>query len=524
MRVRGSRQSHINAVPKKYSNSQIRRNRKNYKIVLTTKDKTSDSRKKENFLIKAEGISDFILRLRKGAEFCQFSKLKESTDPTEDMITMSLIAGLHDSESKKRLLEKIGHSEPSVDEIKEFVQNMEQLKSFINKNATLAESEEDNKELHYIRREQKSITKCKFCGSDHARGKCPAFGKKCLNCSKPNHFAIVCLSAQNKQSKQVNSVIESSTELDIGSIFVVNSCHKELVSCLINSNKIQMQIDTGADVSIISSKLWKDLGEPKLKHHNMKLTAYDGHIMKCLGYFTAEVETEKRIHAIKLTVIESEKSYGLLGQDIIEDTKTINSATAKNKSSDFLPVIRGVQAKMELLKDANNFFCRARPVPLALESKVNAELLRLEEMGIISPCRDPVANCSPVVWIKKDNGELRMCVDFKVHVNRKIKTETYPLPNIETIFARMKNAKRFAKIDLKSAYWQIELDNNARQLSIINTSKGLFYVNRLQLGMKNSSSIFQRTMEDILADIKGILIYQDDILVFGENDEALKND
>ena len=320
----------------------------------------------------------------------------------------------------------------------------------------------------------------------------------------------------------MNSVIESSTELDIGSIFVVNSCHKELVSCLINSNKIQMQIDTGADVSIISSKLWKDLGEPKLKHHNMKLTAYDGHIMKCLGYFTAEVETEKRIHAIKLTVIESEKSYGLLGQDIIEDTKTINSATAKNKSSDFLPVIRGVQAKMELLKDANNFFCRARPVPLALESKVNAELLRLEEMGIIFPCRDPVANCSPVVWIKKDNGELRMCVDFKVHVNRKIKTETYPLPNIETIFARMKNAKRFAKIDLKSAYWQIELDNNARQLSIINTSKGLFYVNRLQMGMKNSSSISQRTMEDILADIKGILIYQDDILVFGENDEALK--
>ena len=254
------------------------------RLVIAERNKFFSLKQKES-----EGISDFILRLRKGAEFCQFSKLKESTDPTEDMITMSLIAGLHDSESKKRLLEKIGHSEPSVDEIKEFVQNMEQLKSFINKNVTLAESEEDNKELHYIRREQKSITKCKFCGSDHARGKCPAFGKKCLNCSKPNHFAIVCLSAQNKQSKQVNSVIESSTELDIGSIFVVNSCHKELVSCLINSNKIQMQIDTGADVSIISSKLWKDLGEPKLKHHNMKLTAYDGHIMKCLGYFTAEV-------------------------------------------------------------------------------------------------------------------------------------------------------------------------------------------------------------------------------------------
>ena len=42
------------------------------------------------------------------------------------------------------------------------------------------------------------------------------------------------------------------------------------------------------------------------------------------------------------------------------------------------------------------------------------------------------------------------------------------------------------------------------------------------MGMKNASVIFQRTMEQILADIKGVLIYQDDVLVFGPNTEALE--
>ena len=114
-----------------------------------------------------------------------------------------------------------------------------------------------------------------------------------------------------------------------------------------------------------------------------------------------------------------------------------------------------------------------------------------------------------------------MCVDFKALVNAKIKWESYPTPSTEVIFAKLKNAKKFAKIDLTEAYSQIELDDSAKKLSIINTSKGLYTVNRLQMGMKNSQAIFQRTMESILSDLKGVIVYHDDILSFAENDESL---
>ena len=96
------------------------------------------------------------------------------------------------------------------------------------------------------------------------------------------------------------------------------------------------------------------------------------------------------------------------------------------------------------------------------------------------------------------------------------------MPKVETMFSKFKNSKVFAKLDLKSAYWQIELDDEAKDLSVINTSKGLYRVNRLQMGMKNSSHIFQRVMEDILSDLKGVIIYQDDIAICAPDKSCLE--
>jgi hypothetical protein len=143
-------------------------------------------------------------------------------------------------------------------------------------------------------------------------------------------------------------------------------------------------------------------------------------------------------------------------------------------------------------------------------------------MGIITPCKPGgTENASPVVWVKKKDGTLRMCVDYKAHLNDKICTETYPLPHFEEIFAGMDGAKFFAKIDLKSAYWQIELDEESQELSTINTTMGLYRVKRLQMGMKNAAAIFQKTMEQVLDGLNGVICYQDDLLVHAETERQL---
>ena len=183
---------------------------------------------------------------------------------------------------------------------------------------------------------------------------------------------------------------------------------------------------------------------------------------------------------------------------------------------------KNFKASIKLKPGAKDVFCAARPVPLALADQVRAELSRLETLGVISPCNTGVANASPVVWVKKKNGGLRMCANFKVHVNNKIESEAYPLPHQDTVFCKMDGAKYFAKIDLSSAYWQIELDDEAKAISVINTSAGLFTLNRLQMGMKNAASIFQKVIEKCISGLPGTVAYQDDILVFGCTEASLR--
>ena len=136
--------------------------------------------------------------------------------------------------------------------------------------------------------------------------------------------------------------------------------------------------------------------------------------------------------------------------------------------------------------------------------------------GILEPVQPGgVTNASPVVWQRKNSGELRLCVDLKVHINGKVMDEDYPIPDMETIFHNLHGASYFGKIDLSDAYYQIELDEEAKDICTINTSQGLFKMCRLPQGLKNSSSIFQNCIESTLKGIKGVVIFQDDVLVYG---------
>ena len=157
-------------------------------------------------------------------------------------------------------------------------------------------------------------------------------------------------------------------------------------------------------------------------------------------------------------------------------------------------------------------FFPARRVPVHLKETINEELTRLQNQGVIVPV-DHAQAASPVVWIRNPGGGYRICVDYKVSLNDKICSDAYPVPTMEDIFASLEGAKAFAKIDLKSAYWQIELDEEARKYSVINTTKGLYQFTRLQMGMKNASAIFQRAIETVLKGVQGVVIYQDDVLV-----------
>ena len=122
----------------------------------------------------------------------------------------------------------------------------------------------------------------------------------------------------------------------------------------------------------------------------------------------------------------------------------------------------------------------------------------------------------PVV---KGDGTIQICGDYKLTLNAVAKTDSYPLPRIEDIFASLSNGKTFTKLDLAHAYQQIPVAEDAKKLTTVHTQKGLFQYTRLPFSVAPAPALFQRTMDSILQGLPHVSVYIDDILITGPSDE-----
>ena len=162
--------------------------------------------------------------------------------------------------------------------------------------------------------------------------------------------------------------------------------------------------------------------------------------------------------------MQSEKKFGLLGRDILHQ-EGINAV-----SDEILPAVKGYKEHVKLILGSQPMFCKARKIPLPLLDMVREKLEATVRQGILEPVQPGgVTNASPEVWQQKKIGALRLCVDLKVHINGKVMDEDYPIPDLETFFHSLHGASYFERIDLSDAYYQIELDEDAKEICTINT-------------------------------------------------------
>ena len=181
--------------------------------------------------------------------------------------------------------------------------------------------------------------------------------------------------------------------------------------------------------------------------------------------------------------------------------------------------LRDFRAKILVDPDAQPRFCKARQVPYALREKVEQELSRLTEEGILQPVQFAEWAAPIVPVLKSDKSSVRICGHFKQTVNQVAKPDRYPIPKIEDLFSSLAGGKSYSKIDLSQAYQQLRLDDDSRKYVVVNTHKGLFQYTRLPFGISSAPGIFQRVMESLLQGIPGVIVYLDDILVTGPSDE-----
>ncbi|CAK9833137.1 Retrovirus-related Pol polyprotein from transposon 297 [Anthophora retusa] len=150
--------------------------------------------------------------------------------------------------------------------------------------------------------------------------------------------------------------------------------------------------------------------------------------------------------------------------------------------------------------------------------KVRGIIEELLENEIIRESTSPYA--SPIILVKKKNGEDRMCVDFRA-LNKITVKDRYPLPLIEDQIDRLGSGKYFTTLDMASGFYQIPNAEDSIEKTAFVTPAGHYEFRRMPFGLCNAPAVFQRAINKALGNLGNsiALVYLDDILIPSETIE-----
>ena len=129
----------------------------------------------------------------------------------------------------------------------------------------------------------------------------------------------------------------------------------------------------------------------------------------------------------------------------------------------------------------------------AVRREEMAQVQQMLSSDVIRPSNSPWA--SPVVMVRKKDGSLRFCVDFR-QLNAATVKDAHPLPRIDDLLDALRGAKWFSTLDLKSGYWQAPIAEQDKEKTAFRTSSGqLFEFNQVPFGLCNAPATFSRLMD-----------------------------
>ena len=184
--------------------------------------------------------------------------------------------------------------------------------------------------------------------------------------------------------------------------------------------------------------------------------------------------------------------------------------------SDELPPHRTIDHKIVLDQENSLGFTPLYHMSLAELQTVKQYLLDNLNKGFIAPSQAPYA--SPVLFVKKSDGSLRFCIDYR-KLNAITRKDRYPLPLIDETLARISRAKVFTKLDIRQAFHRIRIDPSSEDLTTFRTRYGSYKCKVLPFGLTNGPATFQHYMNETLMEYLDdfCTAYLDDILIYSDN-------
>ena len=159
-----------------------------------------------------------------------------------------------------------------------------------------------------------------------------------------------------------------------------------------------------------------------------------------------------------------------------------------------------------------------RRVPFALKAELSKQVGDMLAGGVIEESCSPWA--SPVVLVRKKNGSLRFCVDYR-RLNAVTRKDVFPIPRIDDILDQLSGKKVFSTLDAKRGYWQIRMAEESQPKTAFVVPGGLYEFRVMPFGLCNAPATFQRLMQKVLGGLGGerpfCSVYIDDIIVYSDS-------
>lgn len=457
--------------------------------LISERCKFNDCRQEDN-----EDIKSYFTRLKKMSEYCDFGanlntylrdklcwgvrnraikeRLMEENDLTCERaygLATSMETAARDADSMGSNKSTTSPADTRMDVC--FFKNKSHRKTNPgNKNNTNANKEK--------------IQKCFRCGkTNHLSLKCRFIDAKCHKCGNVGHIAPACKTKKvniygNSNSKSsytqntknhnyVDELEDLSENLDrlfhIRSETVSENKLKDLnrpkTQLLINNENFTFEIDTGSPISAISRELYQNNKKTfsVLQPTNKVFASFHGDLMVPIGVVEVNVTFREINKNLQLYILGG-NNLPIIGLQwlkalkIMEHTNEgillkINNITSSgsNITNSFFQEFESLFSegigkykqgtfKLKLKEEAKPIFHKPRPVPYALKDKVSLELDRLVSEGIIIPVESSDW-ATPIVPVLKRNGDIRICGDHKITINKFLKIDRYPIPRIQDLLS-----------------------------------------------------------------------------------------
>lgn len=377
---------------------------------------------------------------------------------------------------------------------------------------------------------------CSACGGVHDdNARCPARFAKCFLCFNKGHFKNMC-TARGKRVHEIQESGDSENEFYYVSSLGQTSQSKDskwFERLNLAENEYRMselfKLDTGSDLNVLSVVTFKRLGFTikDIKPCSIRAQSFCGNYIEILGTRQMLWSFKNKNYLIDF-VISNHRCQSVLGKYTCEELGLIKRVFAL-KIENYEDLFHGVgklpgKYKIILENNASPSVCPVRKIPLGIRDKLKTELDKMEHMGIIRKVSHPTEWVNAIVLPAKKDGGIRVCLDPRP-LNRAVRRAHYPLPTLTEIAAKLTNARYFSKLDARSGFWMIELDDDSADLCTFGTPFGRYKFLRLPYGINCASEVFHSKIRQLLEDLDGVDSFIDDVIIWGrtkeEHDERL---